>query len=144
MAKKRKAIRRSAFNLSRFAENYVQAEILVRGTTGSGIMGFFTGDTDLGSKEFATYDYSPGTGLVVGSEMRVVGDSKISLGDLVSEPSLALQSMYANAASNLIPMAISSISTRIGFRLFRTVLSPQRRSLNALAKQVLGRGQITF
>lgn len=136
MAKKRKAIRRSAFNISKFAENYVQAEILVRGTTGSGIMSFFTGKQDLEMKY--------GTVLGTTYELGVAGTKEISLKDLISEPSLALQEMYAKGAANLIPMAVSSISTRIGFRLFRTVLSPQRRSLNALARQVLGRGQITF
>lgn len=136
-SKTRKQIRRSAFNISRFAENYVQAEILVRGTTGSGIMSFFTGAQDLRPPSDSY--------LAGGGKLSLVNpDGNVSLSDLVSEPSLALQAMYENGASNLIPMAISSISTRIGFRLFRTVMSPQRRSLNALAKQVLGRGQITF
>ena len=142
-SKKSRAPRRSGFNISKFAENFVQAEILVRGTTGSGIMNFFRGDTDLGSEQFNTYTYSGGV-LSQGTEMRTVGAGQISLGDLVSEPTLALQTMYANGAANLLPMAVASITTRVGFKLFRTVLAPQRRSLNALARQVLGRGQITF
>jgi hypothetical protein len=52
--------------------------------------------------------------------------------------------MYQNGASNLVPMALSSIGTRIGFKLFRKILSPQRRALNDLSRQVLGRGQISF
>lgn len=134
---KKRTVRKAAFNISKFAENYVQAEILVRGTTGSGIMSFFTGAQDLRAPSDSY--------LAGGGKLTLVNpDGNVSLSDLVSEPSLALQAMYQNGAQNLIPMAISSISTRVGFRLFRTVLSPQRRSLNALARQVLGRGQITF
>jgi len=133
-AKKSRSVRRSAFNISKFAENYVQAEILVRGTTGSGIMSFFTGTQDLRAP---LESYS-------GSMTLVNPDGNVSLQDLIAQPSLSLQAMYENGASNLVPMAISSVGTRIGFRMFRTILSPQRRSLNALARQVLGRGQITF
>jgi hypothetical protein len=136
MARKAKSIRRrsTAFNISKFAESYVQAEILVRGTTGSGIMSFFTGSQDLRAPQEG---YS-------GSITMVNPDGVVSLSDLVSEPSLALQAMYQNGASNLVPMALSSIGTRIGFKLFRKILSPQRRALNDLSRQVLGRGQISF
>ncbi len=142
MARKAKQIRRrrQAFNISKFAENFVQAEILVRGTTGGGIMSFVTGATDLGESSYIS-------GIQSGQlqySTRTAGAEQISLGDLVSEPALALQTMYTNGAANLVPMALSSIGTRVGFRLFRTVLSPQRRALNDLARQVLGRGQITF
>ena len=137
---KKRSVRRSAFNISKFAENFVHAEILVRGTTGGGIMSFVTGATDLAETSYIS-------GIQQGELQygtRLGGAEQISLGDLVSEPALALQTMYTNGAANLVPMAIQSIGTRVGFRLFRTVLSPQRRSLNALARQVLGRGQITF
>ena len=133
-SKKSRSVRRSAFNISKFAENYVQAEILVRGTTGSGIMSFFTGAQDLRAPSES----------YTGSITMVNPDGNVSLQDLIAQPSLSLQAMYENGAANLVPMALSSVGTRIGFRMFRTILSPQRRSLNALSRQVLGRGQITF
>lgn len=145
MARKSKIrrIRKAAFNISRFAENYVQAEILVRGTTGGGLMSFVTGNQDLSSNEVSV---SVGTAGVPDYSKIIVSnpDGVISLKDVVAEPGLALQAMYTNGAANLIPMAVQSITTRVGFRLFRTLMSPQRRAMNELAKQVLGRGQITF
>ena len=141
MARTKKKTRRgpTAFNLLSAAEAFTQSEILLRGTTGGGLMSFITGRQDLA-------EYKNFTGMSDGVfqyEMQIRGDDVISLKDFLGNPSLALNVMSANARANFVPMAVASVTTRIGFKLFKKLFAQPRREMNKLIRMSVGKGVAT-
>jgi len=139
---KRKAKRRRrkpAFSLLNALEAFTYAEIVARGTTGGGVYSFITGATDLGYSKSITVTDSAWGSSATGAQL--VGTTQISLGDLMTEPSLALMQIAQNFQSNLIPMSLSAFSTSIGFRIGKRLLRKPISSINRhLVKPALGAG----
>ncbi len=141
MARRKKQTRRGprAFNILSAAEAFTQSEILLRGTTGGGIMSFITGQNDL-AEVSSISGYSQGAFQYTTS---LEGAGVISLADFLGNPSLALNVMSSNARANFVPMAIASVSTRIGFKLFKKLFAQPRREMNKLIRMSVGKGVAT-
>jgi len=143
MMAKRKAKRRRkkpAFSILNALEAFTYASIVSEGTTGGSVYAFITGKTDLGySKSTTVIDVGLGTSSTTG--VQLVGTGQISLGDLMTEPSLALTTIAQNFQQNLIPMSLAAFSTSIGFRIGRRLLRKPISSINVhLIKPALGAG----
>jgi len=132
--KKGKRRRRASFSILNALEAAIYGEILMRGTTGSGIISFFTGEGDIG--------IGPGETIgAVTTYSQPVGVGEISLTDLMQEPSLALATISSNFKSNILPMSLAAFTTSISFRIGRRMLARPLRSVNKnLVKPVLGSG----
>lgn len=128
--RKRKTSRRRGTSLINALEAYTYGAILSEGVAGTSPWGFFTGDTDIGYKSM-----SIGVGGADGSRygatsMQLVGASQISLGDLISNPSLSLNEMSKNLQSNLVPMAIQSLLAGVSFRFGKRLLRRPIANIN--------------
>jgi len=135
MAKKKATRRRrSSFSILNALEATIYGEILMRGTTGSGIISFFTGEGDIGI----------GPGETIGgitTYSQPVGVGEISLTDMMQNPSLALATVASNFKSNLLPMSLAAFSTSVSFRIGRRLLRRPLSSIQRnLIKPVLGAG----
>ena len=136
MAKRKKGTRRrrASFSILNALEAAIYGEILMRGTTGSGLLSFFTGEGDIGI----------GPGETIGgitTYTQPVGVGEISLTDLMQNPSLALATISSNFRSNLLPMSLAAFTTSISFRIGRRMLRRPLASVNRnLVKPVLGAG----
>jgi len=136
MVKRKKGRRRrkAAFSILNAVEAFIYAEILMRGTTGSGVVGFFTGEGDIGI----------GPGETIGgitTYSQPVGVGEISLNDLMVNPGLAIATVSTNFKSNLLPMALASFTTSISFRIGRKLLRRPLASVNrSIIKPALGAG----
>ena len=131
--KKRKRARRKTFSVLNALEAYVYATILTEGVAGTSPWGFVTGAADL--KTTVT------TGGVGRGDMVISGQGEISIGDLMKEPTMALDTMATNFQNNLLPMAVAafgpSVTFRIGKRLLRRPISNINRNI---VKPALGAG----
>ena len=136
MVKRKKGARRrkAAFSILNAVEAFIYAEILMRGTTGSGVLGFFTGEGDIGI----------GPGETIGgitTYSQPVGVGEISLNDLMVNPGLAIATVSTNFKTNLLPMALASFTTSISFRIGRKLLRRPLASVNkSIIKPALGAG----
>jgi len=136
MVKRKKGRRRrkAAFSILNAVEAFIYAEILMRGTTGSGVVGFFTGEGDIGI----------GPGETIGgitTYSQPVGVGEISLNDLMVNPGLAIATVSTNFKTNLLPMALASFTTSISFRIGRKLLRRPLASVNrSIIKPALGAG----
>jgi len=132
--KKGRRRRKPAFSILNAIEAFIYAEILMRGTTGSGVLGFFTGEGDIGI----------GPGETIGgitTYSQPVGVGEISLNDLMVNPGLAIATVSTNFKSNLLPMALASFTTSISFRIGRRLLRRPLASVNrSIIKPALGAG----
>lgn len=136
MARKKKGRRRGpkTFRLLNALESLTYAQILMKGTTGTGIGGFLTGAGDLG---FETAKVGFGTSEVG----MMVGQGEISLADLMQEPGMAVTQMASNFQSNIVPMAASAFGVSVGFRIGRRLLRRPIANINRnLVKPALGAG----
>lgn len=136
MARKKKGRRRGpkTFRILNALESLTYAQILMKGTTGTGIGGFLTGEGDLGFETskvgFGTQDLSV-----------MVGHGEISLADLMSEPGMAVTQMASNFQNNIVPMAASAFGVSVGFRIGRRLLRKPIANINRnLVVPALGRG----
>ena len=131
MARRRakKSRRRSPKTISLYnmAVGYGNLAILTEGTMGTSPYGVITGSTDLGYKSVAD------AGLGVTS-MTLSGAGVISLGDILNEPSLAMNTIMQNARSNAVPMAIGAITFNAGAKIFRKTMAKPFREANKLIK----------
>jgi len=134
---KRKGTRRrprKTFSILNALEAGIYGEILMRGSTGSGLVSFFTGEGDIGI----------GPGETIGgitTYSQPVGVGEISLSDMMQNPSLALATVASNFKSNLLPMSLAAFTTSVSFRIGRRLLSRPLSSINRnLVKPVLGAG----
>ena len=115
-------------------EAYTYATILTEGVAGTSPYGMIIGQTDLAMENFN----DTGVGNPV---YRLTGDKEISLGDIVSNPGDALSVMSMNLQSNLVPMAIASLTTGIGFRFGKRLLRRPISNINRnIMKPLLGAG----
>lgn len=112
----------------------------MRGTTGTGIVGFFTGEGDLVQGESTSY-YDAGLGVTSMVEGTWSGGTEISLKDLMMAPTEGVNQIVSNLSSNLIPMAVAGATTAITFNVGRRLLrKPINRVNNDLMKPLLGAG----
>ena len=128
--RKRKTRRSRGTSLINALEAYTYGAILSEGVAGTSPWGFFTGDADIGYR-----NVSLGIGGADGrgsgmTGMQLVGASQISLGDLISNPSLSLNEMSKNLQSNLVPMAIQSLLTGVSFRFGKRLLRRPIANIN--------------
>lgn len=124
--------RRPSFKILNALESLTYLEIIMRGTTGTGTMGFITGATDLGySKSVVATDMWGGSAMT-GSHL--TGTSEISLGDLVSNPALATDQILGNLQGNMIPMAIAGVTTAVTFNVGKRLL---RKPINSVNKNIM-------
>ncbi len=147
MARKKSTRRRSrrSFSIINALESLTYAEILSRGITGTGVFGFFTGNTDL-RQAWQKTPTSSAMGSLSGqmsytSELVTLGANEISLGDLLSNPSLAVGEMADNLSSNIVPMAIGAATTAVTFNVGKRLLRRPINNINRnLMKPLLGAG----
>jgi len=124
---------RKSFSVLNALEAYVYATILTEGIAGTSPWGLITGATDL--KTNIT------TGGVGRGDMVISGQGEISLGDIMSQPQLALDTMASNFQNNLAPMAIAAFSTSMAFRIGKRVLRRPISNINRnIMKPALGAG----
>ena len=124
---------RKSFSVLNALEAYVYATILTEGIAGTSPWGLITGATDL--KTNIT------TGGVGRGDMVISGQGEISLGDIMSQPHLALDTMASNFQNNLAPMAIAAFSTSMAFRIGKRVLRRPISNINRnIMKPALGAG----
>ena len=139
MAPRRRKTRRRAsraVSLINALEAYTYASILSQGVAGTSPWGMITGDTDIGTTTVST-----GMGAYSQQLQQVVGAKEISLGDIVSNPGLALSAMGENLQANLIPMAVSSLVTGVSFRFGKRLLRRPIGNINRnIMKPLLGAG----
>jgi hypothetical protein len=114
-------------SLYNMAVAYGNLAILTEGTLGTSPYGAITGGADLGYKSISD------AGLGV-SSMTVTGAGVISLGDILTEPSLAMNTIMANARSNAVPMAIGAITFNTGAKIFRKVMRKPFNEANKFIK----------
>ena len=135
MAKKKTKRRaRKSFSILNAVEAWIYGEILMHGTTGSGILSFFTGQGDIGYGAGETIGgiYIPG---------EAVGVGQISLADMMQNPSLAISTVSSNFKNNLLPMSLAAFTTSVTFRVGRRLLRRPLSSINRnLVKPALGAG----
>ena len=138
--RKKKTRRRSrGFSLINALEAYTYASILSEGVAGTSPWGMLTGDTDIGTARVTTDPGVGGYGMTY--SMQTVGAKEISLGDIVSNPGLALAEMGNNLHSNLVPMAVASLVTGVGFRFGKRLLRRPIGNINRnIMKPLLGAG----
>ena len=75
------------------------------------------------------------------SELVTMGANEISLGDLLSQPSLAVGTMAENLSSNIVPMAIGAATTAVTFNVGKRLLRRPINNINRnLMKPLLGAG----
>lgn len=128
-----------AVSLINALEAYTYASILSEGLAGTSPWGMLTGSTDIGQSMVTVNPGMGGYGIT--QELRTVGASEISLGDVVSNPGLALSEMSKNLQSNLIPMAVASLVTGVSFRFGKRLLRRPIANINRnIMKPLLGAG----
>lgn len=131
--KKRKSRRAKSFSVINALEAYVYATILTEGVAGTSPWGFITGASDIVQRTHYT-------GVQEGTTSWS-GTGEISVGDLMTEPSVALDTMANNFQSNLAPMAIAAFGTSITFRIGKKLLRRPIANINRnIMKPALGAG----
>jgi len=76
-----------------------------------------------------------------GTTTALVGHGQISLGDMISQPDLALGQMASNFQNNLAPMAIAAFTTSVTFRIGKRLLRRPISNINRnIMKPALGAG----
>ena len=124
---RRKAPRRSrAVSALNLFESYMYANILTQGALGTSPLGVLTGETDLSSTMRNT-GYSGGQ---FTQSLVTTGAGAISLGDMISQPSLALATIQDNVMSNYQSMFLQSVGTRIAFKFGKKLLRAPIASVN--------------
>lgn len=140
--RKAKRIRRKkSFKILNALESLTYLGIIMRGTTGTGIVGFFTGEGDLVQGE-AVYQWDDALGTKsLQSVGTWSGGEQISLKDLMMAPSQGVNQIVSNLNSNLVPMAVAGVTTSVLFNVSRRLLRKPINSVNNnLMKPLLGAG----
>ena len=131
MPRRKKSKRRrgpKTISLYNMAVGYGNLAILTEGTMGTSPYGVVTGSTDLGYGSVSDLT-SHGA-----SSMVLKGENVISLGDILTEPSLAMSQIMSNAKSNAVPMAIGAITFNAGAKIFRKAMAKPFREANKVIK----------
>lgn len=139
MPKKKRVTRRpKSFSILNAVEALAYGSLITEGVAGTSLTGFLFGDTNLGMNTTTVSDSWHGTQTL---STNIVGAGEISLGDIVSEPTMAISQMTQNFQSNILPMALGafgiSVTFRVGKRLLRRPISSVNRNL---IKPALGAG----
>jgi len=132
--KRRRSRAISALNL---LESYTYASILSEGLAGTSPIGMVTGATDLSTENYMQ-SYGPfgQTRLA----QRTVGASEISLGDIISEPGLAVAKLQSNFMNNYQQMAVQAFGTRLAFKFGKRLLRQPIANINRNIMKPLGVG----
>ena len=142
MARKKKkgTRRRKTWSILNGLEALAYGQIMSVGITGGGLWEFATGATDLGYRENrGNLGIGAMDSALTGTSL--VGTSQISIGDFMSQPTLAIDQMTANFQANIIPMAIAGFSTSVAFRVGKRLLrKPISMVSRDLIKPVFGPG----
>jgi hypothetical protein len=131
--KRRRSRAISALNL---LESYTYASILSEGLAGTSPIGMITGDTDLSSREQLT-SYSGGQ---FNYSTVVSGAGEISLGDIISQPGLAVATLQSNFMNNYQTMAVQAFGTRLAFKFGKRLLRQPIANINRNIMKPLGVG----
>ena len=131
--KRRRSRAISALNL---LESYTYASILSEGLAGTSPIGMITGDTDLSSREQLT-SYSGGQ---FNYSTVVSGAGEISLGDIISQPALAVATLQSNFMNNYQTMAVQAFGTRLAFKFGKRLLRQPIANINRNIMKPLGVG----
>ena len=115
------------FSLLNAAEAYAYASILSAGVFGNSPWGFITDQSDIAQ--------STDTSL-----MAYTGAQSLSLSELVTHPDVAFNQMQSNVMSNYQAMAIASITTGVGFKLFKKLMRRPISNVNRNIMKPLGVG----
>jgi len=135
MARKKAKRRRAKryFSLWDAGVAFGNMEILTRGSLGTGVVGFFTGETDLASVEAKGFLDLPS------GAMTLEGAESISLGDIMTEPTLAWGQVQANMKANAMGMAFQAITFNLGAKVLRRALrQPINQSNRYIRKLGMG------
>jgi len=116
--------------------SYGNLSILTRGALGVGPIGFFTGEQDLTSTTTSVYESLTRTSTDVTT---IGGGAELSLGDVLSEPTLAWEQIQSNVKINAIPMATEAILFNTGASILRRVLRKPINQSNRMIRK-LGMG----
>ena len=98
------------FSLLNAAEAYAYASILSAGVFGNSPWGFITDQSDIAQSTDT-------------SMMAYTGANSLSLTELVTHPDVAFGQMQSNVMSNYQAMAVASITTSVGFKLFKKLIN---------------------
>ena len=109
------------FSLLNAAEAYAYASILSAGVFGNSPWGFITDQSDIAP--------SADTSL-----MAYTGANSLSLTELVTHPDVAFGQMQSNVMSNYQAMAVASITTGVGFKLFKKLM---RRPISYVNRNIM-------
>ena len=127
MPRRKKAKRRSrprGFRLLSGLESFAYASILSQGLLGTSVVGAFTGQADIRAPA-ASYS---------GPIQYVNRDGAITLSEIIQAPDLSMMAIAANAKANIVPMAMASIATGVGFRVLKSVL---RRPMSNVQRNLI-------
>jgi len=136
--RKKKTTRRkkAAFSILNAIEALAYGSLITEGVAGTSLTGFIFGDTNLGMVTTST-----GMGTHSTTTTTLSGEGEISLGDIISEPSLAIATMTTNFQNNILPMALAAFGISVTFRVGRRLLRKPISSVNRnLIKPALGAG----
>ncbi len=131
--KRRRSRAISALNL---LESYTYASILSEGLAVTSPIGMVTGDTDLSSRQQLT-SYSGGQ---FNYSTVVSGAGEISLGDIISQPGLAVATLQSNFMNNYQTMAVQAFGTRLAFKFGKRLLRQPIANINRNIMKPLGVG----
>jgi len=131
--KRRRSRAISALNL---LESYTYASILSEGLAGTTPIGMVTGEADLTSSQQVT-GYSMGQ---FNYSTVVSGAGVISLGDIISQPGLAVATLQNNFMSNYQAMAVQAFGTRLAFKFGKRLLRQPINNINRNIMKPLGVG----
>lgn len=115
------------FSLLNAAEAYAYASILSAGVFGNSPWGFITDQSDIAQSTDT-------------SMMAYTGTNSLSLTELVTHPDLAFGQMQTNVMSNYQAMAVASITTGVGFKLFKKLMRRPISNVNRNIMKPLGVG----
>ena len=115
------------FSLLNAAEAYAYASILSAGVFGNSPWGFVTDQSDIAQ--------STDTSL-----MAYTGAQSLSLSELVTHPDVAFGQMQSNVMANYQAMAVASITTGVGFKLFKKLMRRPISNVNRTIMKPLGVG----
>lgn len=115
------------FSLLNAAEAYAYASILSAGVFGNSPWGFVTDQSDIAQ--------STDTSL-----MAYTGAQSLSLSELVTHPDVAFGQMQSNVMANYQAMAVASITTGVGFKLFKKLMRRPISNVNRNIMKPLGVG----
>tara|TARA_Y100000310_G_scaffold133369_1_gene132395 strand:- start:50 stop:457 length:408 start_codon:yes stop_codon:yes gene_type:complete len=110
-------------------EAYTYATILTESILGNSPYGVITGVTDLTQKSVGMGDLAITT-----------GGGSLSLGDIATEPGLALSIMQTNFRANLVPMSIAAFTTSFAFRVGKKILRKPIANINRNIMRPIGAG----